>query len=63
MTWHSFCPGLDSYDIGNFAPLYHPTPAVSWLGTHIKKVGNGAGKRPYTVVLPRYARYGAQIRR
>ena len=24
-TWHSFCPGLDSYDIGNFSPLYLPT--------------------------------------
>jgi hypothetical protein len=46
---------LDSYDIGNFSPLYLPTPTVSWLGTHIKKVGYGAGKRPYTVVLPRYA--------
>jgi hypothetical protein len=54
---------LDSYDIGNFSPLYLPTPTVSWLGTHIKKVGYGAGKRPYTVVLRRYARYGAQIRR
>jgi hypothetical protein len=54
---------LDSYDIGNFSPLYLPTPTVSWLGTHIKKVGYGVGKRPYIVVLPRYACYGAQIRR
>jgi hypothetical protein len=25
-TWHSFCPGLDSYDIGNFSPPLSPYP-------------------------------------
>jgi hypothetical protein len=55
-TWHGFCLGVDSSDRADFSPLYLSTPTVSLLGTHIKKVGFGAGKRPYTGVLPRSAR-------
>jgi hypothetical protein len=51
MTWHGFCLGVDSSDRADFSPPYLSTPAVSLLGTHIKKVGFGAGKRPYTGVF------------
>jgi hypothetical protein len=56
MTWHGFCLGVDSSDRANFSPPYLSTPTISLLGTHIKKVGFGAEKRPYTGVLLRSAR-------
>jgi hypothetical protein len=47
---------VDSSDRADFSPPYLSTPTVSLLGTHIKKVGFGAEKRPYTAVSPRSAR-------
>jgi hypothetical protein len=47
---------VDSSDRADFSPPYLSTPTVSLVGTHIKKVGFGAGKIPYTGVLPRSAR-------
>jgi hypothetical protein len=47
---------VDSSDRANFSPPYLSTPTISLLGTHIKKVGFGAGKRPYMGNLPRSTR-------
>jgi hypothetical protein len=55
-TRHGFCLGVDSSNRADFSPLYLSTPTISLLGTHIKKVGFGAGKRPYMGFLPRSAR-------
>jgi hypothetical protein len=47
---------MDSSDRADFSPPYLSNQTISLLGTHIKKVGFGAGKRPYMGVLLRSAR-------
>jgi hypothetical protein len=46
---------VDSSDRANFSPPYLSTPTISFLGTHIEKVGFGAEKRPYMGVMLRSA--------